>query len=238
MPNILIWIPIALGVFLVGVILCALYVNFKFHQLAKDRYTQADRNKFVFRVAHALIPIIFRIKVNAKGLEHLEGSEKAVLFPNHQSLMDIPILIQGVGRPHGYVAKKELDNIFIISQGMRLIRCEFMDRQDPRQSVRSISNAAKTVKEGHMMVIFPEGTRVVRGELGLFKAGSFKVAEKSGADIFPVTIYNSPAVHKRWPRKTVVEFEIHPPLTPAVYKEMTTAQIAEQVEAAVKNPMK
>jgi len=236
--NILFGILIALGVILLGVTLFALWLNARFNELGKDKYTQADRDKLIFWVTDFLIPLIFRIKVKGKGLEYLEGSEKAVLFPNHQSLMDIPVLLNGVRRPHGYVAKKELDHIFIISQGMRLIRCEFMDRQDPRQSVRSISNAAKTVKDGRMMVIFPEGTRVVRGEMGLFKAGSFKVAEKSGADIFPVTIYNSPAVHKRWPRKTTVEFEIHPPLTPATYKEMTTAQIAEQVEATVKNPLK
>ena len=75
--------------------------------------------------------------------------------------------------------KKELDNIFILSDAMRLIQCQFMDRNDIRQSVKVISAAAKTVKEGHLMVIFPEGTRIVQGEVGNFKAGSFRISSKS-----------------------------------------------------------
>lgn len=235
MPSILLWILIVIVAILLVVAIIVLWINAWFHQLAKEKYTQKDRDKYMAKVRKYLVPFIFRLGVRAKGLHYLENSERAVLFPNHQSLMDIPVLLMGVKRSHGYVAKKELDNIFLISQGMRLVRCEFMDRNDPRQSVRTISNATKSVKEGHMMVIFPEGTRKVRGELGLFKAGSFKIAQKADADIFPVTIYNSPDVAKRWPwRRTIVEFEIHPPITPDMYKGMTTAQIAEMVEAIVK----
>lgn len=237
MPNLLLWLLWFVLAALAALLIFVLWINARFHDLGKDKYTQKQRDDFVFWVTDFLIPIIFRIRVNIKGLEHLKGSEKAVLFPNHQSLMDIPVLLNGVKRPHGYVAKKELDNIFLISQGMRLIRCEFMDRQDPRQSIKTISNASKTVKEGHMMVIFPEGTRMVRGEMGLFKAGSFKVAQKAGADIFPVTIYNTPEVSKRWPRKTTVEVEIHPPLTSEMYAGLSTAEMASTVEATVKSKL-
>ena len=215
-----------------------LWINWRLHQLAGDRYTDRDREKFISFLAGVLVPIIFRVKVEVKGLEYLNGSDRAVLFPNHQSFVDIPVLLNGIKRPHGYVAKIEMDHKFIISQGMRLIRCEFMDREDVRQSVKVISNAAKTVKSGHMMVIFPEGTRVVNGEMGLFKAGSFKIAQKSAADIFPVTIYNTPKAQKRWPKKTTVKVEVHPPLTPEMYQGMSTAQIAEKVEAVVKAPLK
>ena len=62
---------------------------------------------------------------------------------------------------------------------MRLIQCRFIDSTDVRQSVRVISAAAKSVKEGHLMVLFPEGTRMVQAEVGSFKAGSFKLAQKA-----------------------------------------------------------
>ncbi|MCL1951006.1 MAG: 1-acyl-sn-glycerol-3-phosphate acyltransferase [Turicibacter sp.] len=236
MANIWLWVLWAFLAFLAVILIFVLWLNLRFIQL--DRKSQDERNRFISWVTGFLIPLIFRIRVNAKGLEYLNGVERAALFPNHQSLMDIPVLLSGVKRPHGYVAKKELDHIFLISRGMKLIRCEFMDRKDPRQSVRTISNATKTVKEGHMMVIFPEGTRVVRGEEGLFKAGSFKIAQKAGADIFPVTIFNTPEVSKRWPRMTTVDVQIHPPVTPEEYAGLSTAEIAKKVEAIVKNPLR
>ena len=52
---------------------------------------------------------------------------------------------------------------------MRLIQCQFMDRTDVRQSVKVISAAAKSVKEGQLMVIFPEGTRMVQAEIEALK---------------------------------------------------------------------
>ena len=52
---------------------------------------------------------------------------------------------------------------------MRLIQCQFMDRTDVRQSVKVISAAAKSVKDGHLMVIFPEGTRKIQGEMEALK---------------------------------------------------------------------
>lgn len=237
MTNILMWLLWIALIFLGAIVIFVLWVNARFHELGKEKYPQEKRDAFVSWLAGFIIPLIFRIRVEATGLEYLKDSKKAVLFPNHQSLMDIPTLLKGMGRPHGYVAKKELDNIFLISRGMRLIRCEFMDRKDPRQSVKTMSKATKTVKEGHMMVIFPEGTRIVRGETGLFKAGSFKVAQKAGADIFPVTIFNTPEVSRRWPRMTTIQVAVHPPLTPEMYEGLSTAQIASEVEGIVKAPL-
>ena len=146
--------------------------------------------------------------------------------------------LKAIKKPHGYVAKKELDNIFLLSDSMRLIQCQFMDRTDVRQSVKVISAAAKSVKEGHLMVIFPEGTRMIQAEIGSFKAGSFKLAQKAKADIIPVTIYNSYEVAKRWPRRTVINMEIHDPIPYETYEALSTNEICEQVEQIIKSPMK
>lgn len=238
MLNILFYV---LGVILVIVLIAVmvvLSVNFRFQQLKNDRYSWQERFAFVSWVVSWAIPLLINVKVEVEGLENLDEVENGVIYANHQSNMDIVTMIKVIKRPHGYVAKKELENIFLLSDGMRLIRCEFMDRSDVRQSVKVISSAAKSVKEGHLMVIFPEGTRMVNGELGSFKAGSFKLAQKAKADIIPVTIFNSHEVAKRWPRRTVVKMMIHEPIKYETYESISTNDLCEQVEQIVKNPLK
>lgn len=238
MLNVL-WI--ILGILLAVVILAVvivLCVNARVQQLKNEKYTNKERFDFISWVVSWAIPLLFNVKVNAKGLEKLEAVEHGVIYANHQSNIDIVTMLKAIKKPHGYVAKKELDNIFLLSDSMRLIQCQFMDRTDVRQSVKVISAAAKSVKEGHLMVIFPEGTRMIQAEIGSFKAGSFKLAQKAKADIIPVTIYNSYEVAKRWPRRTVINMEIHDPIPYETYEALLTNEICEQVEQIIKSPMK
>lgn len=237
MLNVLLW---GLGIIVTLVlilVLAVLMVNFRVQQLKDDKYSAAEKFSFISWVVSWAIPLFFNVRVEAEGLEKLDAIEHGVIYANHQSNFDIVAMLKAIKRPHGYVAKKELDHIFLLSDGMRLIQCQFMDRTDVRQSVKVISNAAKTVKEGHLMVIFPEGTRMVKGENGSFKAGSFKLAQKAKADIIPVTIYNSYEVEKRWPRKTVVKMKIHDVIPYESYVEIPTNDLCEQVEHIIKKDL-
>ncbi len=231
---------VVLGI-LLGILLIAgivvLGVNFRIQQLKDPRYTDQERFEFISWVVSWAIPLLTRVKVEVEGLEKLDSIEHGVIYANHQSNIDIVTMLKVIKRPHGYIAKKELDHIFLLSDGMRLIRCEFMDRNDVRQSVKVISSAVKKVKEGHLMVIFPEGTRMVNGELGSFKAGSFKLAQKAKADIVPVTIFNSYEVAKRWPRRTVVKMLVHNPIKYEDYEALQTNELCEQVEIIIKKPL-
>ena len=231
---------IVLGVLLTAlalVVIVVLCVNARVQQLKGDQYSNTERFNFISWVVSWAIPLIFRVRVEAKGLEKLDTIEHGVIYANHQSNLDIVAMLKVIKRPHGYVAKKELDHIFLLSDAMRLIQCQFMDRNDVRQSVKVISAAAKSVKEGHLMVIFPEGTRMVRAEVGTFKAGSFKLAQKAKAAIIPVTIYNSYEVAKRWPRRTVIRLEVHDPIPYETYAELPTHDVCEEVEALIKKPL-
>ncbi|MDE5977879.1 MAG: 1-acyl-sn-glycerol-3-phosphate acyltransferase [Turicibacter sp.] len=235
----LLWIVLSIlvALFIIAVI-TVLVVNFRVQQLKDEKYSTQERFSFISWVISWVVPLLFNIKVQAKGLEKLENVQHGVIYANHQSNMDIVAMLKAIKKPHGYVAKKELDNIFLLSDSMRLIQCQFMDRNDVRQSVKVISSAAKSVKEGHLMVIFPEGTRMVQSEMGSFKSGSFKLAQKAKADIIPVTIHNSYEVSKRWPRRTVIKLEIHDPIPYEAYESLATNEICEQVEGIVKYALK
>jgi 1-acyl-sn-glycerol-3-phosphate acyltransferase len=66
-----------------------------------------------------------------------------------------------------------------------------IDREDPREAVKSIKEAVKKIQNGSSVVIFPEGTRSRDGTLQPFRRGGFHLALKSGCDVVPVAIINS-----------------------------------------------
>ncbi|MFL0248511.1 lysophospholipid acyltransferase family protein [Candidatus Clostridium stratigraminis] len=129
-------------------------------------------------------------KIRVSGEENLPKGP--VLFIcNHQSNFDIPIFMSFINKPKAFIAKIETAKIPLVASWMRLMKCVFMDRKDIRQSVEAINKGAELLKQGYSMVIFPEGTRSKTGEIGEFKAGSFKLAVKSGVSIVPVAISGS-----------------------------------------------
>jgi 1-acyl-sn-glycerol-3-phosphate acyltransferase len=129
-------------------------------------------------------------KVTVEGLENLpEGP--VVFIGNHQGNFDIPILISFIDKPKAFIAKIETLKLPIVSFWMRQMKCVFMDRNNIRQSITAINQGVQYLKEGYSMVIFPEGTRSGGVEMGEFKAGSFKLATKSGVPIVPVAINGS-----------------------------------------------
>jgi len=239
MLQILLWtLAIMVGILItIGLIVIAL--NFWFIQLAKDKYSDIQRWRAVSWITSWAVPLLTFSKTEITGLEKLDEKhvETGVIYGNHHSIFDIFSLLKKVKRRHAYIAKIEIGKIFLLNRGMRLIRCGFLDRDNPRAAVKTINEAVKTVKDGILMVIFPEGTRMIRGPIGSFKAGSFKVATKAKAAIIPMTIYNSEMVGKRWPLSTTVKIKIHDPIPYGAYKDMDTPEIAEMVERIVKEDL-
>lgn len=129
-------------------------------------------------------------KIIVKGKENIPDSA-CLIISNHQSNFDIPILAGYLDKRIGFIAKKELEKVPVISHWMRQIHCVFIDRENPRQAVRALADAAKTLQEGNSLVIFPEGTRSKGEQMNVFKKGSLRLADKSGVPVVPVTIDGS-----------------------------------------------
>ena len=125
--------------------------------------------------------------VNVHGLENIP--EGPVLFvSNHQSNMDIAIICGFIDKPKGFIAKKELKKLPLINKWITLAGSIYLDRENPRKSMEGILEGIKTLKNGHSLVVFPEGTRSRGDKMGEFKSGSFKLATKSKVPIVPLTI--------------------------------------------------
>ena len=175
---------------------------------------------------------IFRIKVNVSGMEQLPR-EKFLLVGNHRSPMD-PILEMGIFRDShiGFVAKQELFKIPVVRKIMHKCFCLSLDRSDPRDGIKAITQAAKIIQRGSASIgIYPEGTCNKKEELLPFKAGAFKIAQKAACPIVVVVIRGSEkAVKQMLFKRTKVSIDVIGVISAdEVAKSKTTQKLSDHV---------
>jgi 1-acyl-sn-glycerol-3-phosphate acyltransferase len=168
-----------------------------------------------------------------EGMENLP-SGGAVLVANHQSIVDIPMLLSAFPRPVRFLAKRELGEIPLFGKAMAAAGNLFIDRDDPRDAVRMLREAGARLRDGRLVVVFPEGTRSGDGSIGEFRPGAFYLAQKSGAPVVPVYIDGGcRAVPKGGFRVRPAELLVRvlPPLSPGERAGGSKERIAESVRA-------
>ena len=157
--------------------------------------------------------------VTVIGEENVPKDVPVLYIGNHRSYFDILITYIRVPRPTGYIAKKEMLRYPLLSNWMKNLHCLFLDRKDIKQGLKTILTAIEKVKSGISICIFPEGTRNrVNDTFMEFHEGSFKIAEKTGCPIIPMSINNSAQIfedHIPKIKKTHVVLEYGKPIYPA-----------------------
>jgi 1-acyl-sn-glycerol-3-phosphate acyltransferase len=156
-------------------------------------------------------------KVKVEGIENIPRDEGVLIVSNHQSNFDIPLLLGYLNKPIGFIAKAELKKLPIVPDWMEQMHSVFMDRSDRRQSLNAIKEGIDKLKNGHSLVIFPEGTRSKSSEIGEFKSGSLHLATKSGVPVIPVRIegtYNILEANGNRIKPANVTLKVFPPVYP------------------------
>jgi 1-acyl-sn-glycerol-3-phosphate acyltransferase len=201
---------------------------------------QNTKNKIVYIVTRLWAkPLLWLSgsKFQVEGEENIP--EGPVLYVgNHQSNFDIPIFISCINRPKAFISKLENSKIPIVSIWMKEMKCIFMDRKDIRKSIEAINLGVEYLKQGYSMVIFPEGTRSGSGEMGEFKAGSFKLAFKSGVPIVPVAIdgsYNIMTKGSLIIKPAKVKITVFKPIYTSDLSKEELKKIPEQLENQIKD---
>lgn len=192
--------------------------------------------------AFKVILWIAGVNVTVIGEEHIPD-EPVLYIGNHRSFFDVPITYSRCRRLTGFVAKKEIEKVPLLSTWMRFLYCLFLDRDDVRAGLKTILTAMEQVKNGISIFIFPEGTRNKGEELSVlpFHDGSFKIAEKTGCAVIPVSINNSVQIleaHFPFIRKTHVVLEYGEPIYPNTLDKEAKKQLGtychDLIEATLK----
>lgn len=165
---------------------------------SKERIVEKD--KLVVKRTKGWADSLLRLsgcEVEVEGEENIPSDKNVLFVSNHQSNFDIPVLIKYLDKPKGFVAKKELGKVPLLRNWMEAMNCVFMDRDNPRESIRAIRDGIDLLKEGYSLVLFPEGTRSEDGNLSEFKSGGLRLAVKSKVDIVPITIEGTRNIMKK-----------------------------------------
>jgi 1-acyl-sn-glycerol-3-phosphate acyltransferase len=136
-------------------------------------------------------------KLTVTGREHIPRKGGLCIVSNHGSIFDILLHLAYVGRPFGFIAKKELLAVPFLNLWIFLLGGLFIDRKNTRRAVKTIERGVERIKAGGVMIIFPEGTRSKGQGLLPFHPGSLKLAARSLAPVVPAAISGSYDVFER-----------------------------------------
>jgi 1-acyl-sn-glycerol-3-phosphate acyltransferase len=131
------------------------------------------------------------VRITVRGLNNIKPGVSCVFCVNHQSHMDIPIVLVALPVQFRFLAKKQLFSIPFLGWHLRRSGQISIDRENPRAALKSMRAASAEIQKGTPVVIFPEGGTSVDGVMHPFKGGGFVLATHSTIDVVPVTIRGS-----------------------------------------------
>lgn len=173
------------GLWALGAFIFSLPFHARFRHLAKIGKEKESWNKAWKYVRGFFRGLLFfaGTRMDIRGAENLPKDTPALYVGNHRSYFDIITLQTLSPVPMAFVAKKEFLKYPFLNLYMTDIGCIFLDRENPKAAIKTISEGTRRLKEGLSMGLFPEGTRNHGEELLPFKEGGYRMAEKSGRPI-------------------------------------------------------
>jgi 1-acyl-sn-glycerol-3-phosphate acyltransferase len=126
--------------------------------------------------------------------EEAEALPQAVYMSNHESGIDILLLLLAIRQDVRFLAKRELFFVPFMGWSMWLAGFVPVDRRRTDKARDVLSSLDRRLASGISILVFPEGTRSRDGKLGSFKKSGFLTALKSGLPIVPVSVSGARAV--------------------------------------------
>jgi 1-acyl-sn-glycerol-3-phosphate acyltransferase len=183
------------------------------------------------------------VQLEMRGWENLPEAirteqQPVIFMSNHESNLDPPVLIAALPVPAVYISKKELKWVPLVGWAAGLGGTIFIDRGHREHAMHSIQEAARQIRGGKTVVIFPEGTRTRTGALGPFKKGGFAMAMDAGVPVVPLATVGGfrtlppGSLHLRPGRYTILVGE---PVDPRSFpdRDALMKEVRRQVEALI-----
>jgi len=188
---------------------------------------------FAFRV----VKVLSGTKLDVVGLENVPEDRPVLYISNHRSYYDVILTYPLIKRATGYIAKDAMEHVPSFSRWMRYMHCLFLDRKDLKKGMQTIKDAIELINNGISVFVCPEGTRNKSGEDMLeFHAGSFKIAERTGCTIIPITVTNTEAIFENQSpriRKAHVIIEYGKPIETKDMTRDEKKQLSENVKGII-----
>jgi 1-acyl-sn-glycerol-3-phosphate acyltransferase len=147
--------------------------------------------------------VICGVHYRVHGAEHLPSAQDrtaaVVLAAKHQSTWETFAFPTLMSHPLAYVFKRELLYVPFFGWAMGRLDMIHIDRSKRAEAWTKVAAQGKRLfAEGVWVIMFPEGTRIARGERGNYKTGASRLAIDAGVPIVPIAASSA----KCWPRKS------------------------------------
>ncbi|MGB8221303.1 MAG: HAD-IB family hydrolase [Polyangiales bacterium] len=130
------------------------------------------------------------IDLRVDGQEHLWSHRPAVFIFNHQSGLELVLMLKLLRRDFTGIAKDELRHNPIFGPLFKAAGVVFVDRANTAKAVQALGPAVEALRHGRSLIIAPEGTRSTTQAVGRFKKGAFRLAMDAGVPVVPVVFRN------------------------------------------------
>ena len=192
---------------------------------------------FNFKIVGPILCFLMGIRFKTIGRQKVPTSGAQVLISNHQSMVDIIINAANSPQAGFFLAKKSLTKFPVFGMMVKSLGI-LVDRTNDESRKKSYMYMVNTIKEGHPIFIYPEGTRNRTKEpLKEFYAGAFKLAIETRVPIVAQTligaqkIYNPNTPFLMQPGKVTIYFDI-------IETDKYGASDTDKLKADVKELMK
>ncbi len=148
--------------------------------------------------------VILGIHPRVTGMENLPQGDKApaILLVKHQSTYETLLMGTLMPRPLAFVFKKEILYIPFFGWAIGRLDMIHIDRSQRAQAFKKVVTQGQALlAKGVWIIMFPEGTRIPRGQKGVYKNGGTRLACETGAPVIPIAVTSA----KCWPRKAFIK---------------------------------
>lgn len=128
-------------------------------------------------------------RIDVTGRENVPAKGGALLVPNHVSMADAALLIASTDRPIRFLMFKDMYERQWLKPFLKILRViPISSQQRPRELIQSLREATKSIKEGELVCIFPEGQMTRIGQMLPFRRGMERIMKDVDAPIIPVNL--------------------------------------------------
>ncbi len=144
--------------------------------------------------------VICGVQPRLHGMERLPDGP-VILLPKHQSTWETFAFPCIMPRPLCYVFKRELLMIPFFGWAMGRLDMIHIDRSKRTEAWAKVAEQGRRIMaDGHWVIMFPEGTRIARGQAGTYKSGGTRLAVDTGVPVVPIAVTSA----RCWPRKSFI----------------------------------
>jgi 1-acyl-sn-glycerol-3-phosphate acyltransferase len=181
------------------------------------------------------------VRWNLIGSENLpsqaDKTSAVILLSKHQSAWETFAYPALMSHPLAYVFKRELLYIPFFGWAMSRLDMIHIDRSKRSAAWNKVAEQGKRLAaQGTWVIMFPEGTRIARGQKGDYKTGGTRLAVETGVPVVPIAATSA----RCWPRKSfmlrpgVIDVSVGKPI-PSIGRESN--ELMREVEAWIEAEM-